>query len=33
MYPTVIFYEKLDPNEKIPDPLKTSEFNDEKLIQ
>ncbi len=31
MYPTVIFYEKLDPNENHPEPLKTGEFDDRKI--
>jgi hypothetical protein len=33
MYPTVIFYEKLDPNESPPEPLKTNEFSDTQLMQ
>jgi hypothetical protein len=32
MYPTVIFYEKLDPNENHPEPLDTSEINDRKIL-
>ena len=32
MYPTVIFYEKLDPNESHPKPLKTGEFDDRKIL-
>lgn len=32
MYPTVIFYEKLDPNENHPEPLDTGEVYDRKIL-
>jgi hypothetical protein len=33
MYPTVIFYEKLDKNESPPEPLLTGEFNEIQIVQ
>ena len=33
MYPTVIFYEKLDPNEQPPEVVRANEFNEIQLMQ
>ena len=32
MYPTVIFYEKLEPNEEVPKPVPNNEFTEAKLM-
>ncbi len=33
MFPTVIFYEKLDPNEQPPEVVRANEFNEVQLMQ